>query len=429
MKKLFTTIGALSTFLAMAQHSFERNQLYYRQLAVHNHGQNQLKLSDFKGKYVILDFWGFRCTSCLQGFPKVDSLQQQFGEDIQIVLVNRENAEATDSFFRSRKKVTKPRVPMITSDSLLFRTFQVTGMPVNIYLDKEGKVMYEISGTHQLTKANLDLIRQGKAVELEKRITKKYVKSIVTHEYQSFVERFSCLSRANISHEFLSSSEFDDGVAIIQTHLSLPMLYQRAYGRLKRDMEIFGRPGRTIALYADTADLHYPDPTEYGDWLSTYGYDYQLYWRKGDQKEAYQKMIKDLDEVSGLQVSVEKRKVNCLVLKPLKNIGLLRTKGGEPLHNLINKGLKANLEDTLYALRNVPFADFIGNIKNSLEFYYAPFIDETGFKGNIDFEIPAEIFERFHLPDIQAHLRKYGLLLTFEKRIAEVMVIRKKKGA
>ena len=42
-----------------------------------NYQADTLKLSDFKGKLVILDFWGTRCLSCITAFPKMDSLQKK----------------------------------------------------------------------------------------------------------------------------------------------------------------------------------------------------------------------------------------------------------------------------------------------------------------------------------------------------------------
>src|SRR5260221_11561119 len=49
--------------------------------------QNKVSLEDFRGKWLILDFWNEHCPSCISSFPKMDLMQKEFGEKIQIMLV------------------------------------------------------------------------------------------------------------------------------------------------------------------------------------------------------------------------------------------------------------------------------------------------------------------------------------------------------
>ncbi len=53
-----------------------------------NNKTGKTKISDFKGKIIILDFWNTYCKSCIEGFPKMEKLQREFGDKIQIFLVN-----------------------------------------------------------------------------------------------------------------------------------------------------------------------------------------------------------------------------------------------------------------------------------------------------------------------------------------------------
>lgn len=61
-----------------------------------NHSSQTAKLSDFKGRLVILDFWSTRCGSCLHAFPKMDSLQKAFCNNLKVLLVN--NRSTGDDF-------------------------------------------------------------------------------------------------------------------------------------------------------------------------------------------------------------------------------------------------------------------------------------------------------------------------------------------
>src|ERR1700744_4307849 len=60
-----------------------------------NYSSKSLRISDFKGKLVILDFWATWCTSCLAHFPIADSLQREFKNDLQILLVDALNTRDT----------------------------------------------------------------------------------------------------------------------------------------------------------------------------------------------------------------------------------------------------------------------------------------------------------------------------------------------
>ena len=94
-----------------------------------NYPSSTAKLSDFRGKLVILDFWATWCTSCINRFPKMDSLQKLFGDKLQVILVNtkhtRDSREKVEGFFAKWKTrypdFDLPSAVMDTIASLFFR--------------------------------------------------------------------------------------------------------------------------------------------------------------------------------------------------------------------------------------------------------------------------------------------------------------------
>src|SRR5690349_12062447 len=58
-----------------------------------NGKKGSVKVSDFKGKLLILDFWATWCSPCIKVMPKLDSLQKYFGSKIQILPVTYEDSE------------------------------------------------------------------------------------------------------------------------------------------------------------------------------------------------------------------------------------------------------------------------------------------------------------------------------------------------
>ncbi len=53
----------------------------------------EVYLSDYKGKVVMIDFWETWCGPCLMVFPAMDSLMAEYGEDFEVLAVNTLTAD------------------------------------------------------------------------------------------------------------------------------------------------------------------------------------------------------------------------------------------------------------------------------------------------------------------------------------------------
>ena len=82
-----------------------------------------IKLSDYKGKFLILDFWDTRCYTCIESFPMIDSVQKKFKNGLQILLVTKQERKVVEDFFSRFKKIKLPDVPIITDDVKLASLF------------------------------------------------------------------------------------------------------------------------------------------------------------------------------------------------------------------------------------------------------------------------------------------------------------------
>src|SRR5690606_33443944 len=54
---------------------------------------DKLKLGDFEGKYLVFQFWATWCTASSGFLPELDKLQQQFGDDLQILPITYQSRE------------------------------------------------------------------------------------------------------------------------------------------------------------------------------------------------------------------------------------------------------------------------------------------------------------------------------------------------
>lgn len=48
---------------------------------------NDVRVSDFKGKFLIIDFWETWCGPCLQVFPSLEQLREEYPDNFEVLAV------------------------------------------------------------------------------------------------------------------------------------------------------------------------------------------------------------------------------------------------------------------------------------------------------------------------------------------------------
>lgn len=144
-----------------------------------NSKMKSAKVSDFKGKLVLLDFWATFCTPCVEAFPEMDSLQRLFAGKLQVLLVNSaRNKESERSMNlvlnRMKELYGKPiKVPIVLADTTLTGQFNFRGIPFVVWISPEGKVIGMTDKT-AVTGENIRKIISGEKVSLVPRPEPKF---------------------------------------------------------------------------------------------------------------------------------------------------------------------------------------------------------------------------------------------------------------
>lgn len=64
-----------------------------------NEQGQKVKLSDFKGQYVLISYFQTWCGDCIKELPTIDALQSKIGkEKLKVLMVNDEGAEKMNRF-------------------------------------------------------------------------------------------------------------------------------------------------------------------------------------------------------------------------------------------------------------------------------------------------------------------------------------------
>jgi len=109
-------------------------------------GKNR-KLSDFKGKYIVLDFWGTWCGSCIKGFPKLKEYYSKYKDKIEFIGI-----DCRDEIEPWRKAIAKYELEwtnLYSKDEVITANYGITGYPTKFLIDKEGKIVLKSSGEDQ----------------------------------------------------------------------------------------------------------------------------------------------------------------------------------------------------------------------------------------------------------------------------------------
>jgi peroxiredoxin len=99
-----------------------------------------VKLADFKGKVVVLDFWATWCPPCRAEIPGFIELQKQYGEKgLAIVGVSLDQAgAATVKAFVEKNKMN---YPVVMGDDTTVKAYGgINGIPTTFVIDRKGKI-------------------------------------------------------------------------------------------------------------------------------------------------------------------------------------------------------------------------------------------------------------------------------------------------
>ena len=105
-----------------------------------------LKLSDLKGKVVLVDFWATWCAPCREGIPDLVELKNEFQDkDVEIIGISvdaltRGGATAGDVIpFIAANKIN---YPIVRGDGSVIDAFGgIKSIPTSFLIDKEGKII------------------------------------------------------------------------------------------------------------------------------------------------------------------------------------------------------------------------------------------------------------------------------------------------
>ena len=114
---------------------------------VYDENGGEVKLSDYTGKPVVLNFWASWCYYCKEEMPYFDDACKQY-PDVQFLMVNvTDGSQETMESAREFLEDSGYEFPVAYDTDLdAASAYGVTGLPMTVFIDREGNLVTYASG-------------------------------------------------------------------------------------------------------------------------------------------------------------------------------------------------------------------------------------------------------------------------------------------
>lgn len=104
---------------------------------------NEVKLSDFRGKFVVLNFWATWCAPCVTEWPQVHQLGERLGDNDDVVVIALSIDKSLDDIapFLARMSMGETKVKVLWDPTTsVHNAFGTTQIPDTYFVDEQGVV-------------------------------------------------------------------------------------------------------------------------------------------------------------------------------------------------------------------------------------------------------------------------------------------------
>lgn len=111
------------------------------------HGSD-ISLSDYEGKFVLLNFWATWCPPCVKEMPALNRLHNKLNGNngLEVVGVHVGPALATVKQFLKDKPVD---FDIVIDKNMSLSSWQVSGLPTTFLISPSGKLIYKATGERE----------------------------------------------------------------------------------------------------------------------------------------------------------------------------------------------------------------------------------------------------------------------------------------
>ncbi|MGC4102344.1 TlpA family protein disulfide reductase [Ferruginibacter sp.] len=372
-------------------------------------------------KLLLLDFWATWCASCIREFPKLDSLQNLYAGQLQVVLVNNyksgDDQKKVTAFFDKRKTSSRSRynLQVVFDSGRLEQLFPHKTIPHTVWIYK-GKVV-AISSPEEVTVSNIDALFDNKPLRVtfkSEQLDFDAHKPLLLNNNGGGVEIL--LSRSLFTR-YIEGVWNSTGISLDMTGFkrlylvdhSLLRMYAIAYSGIAANRFIIDS-----SVYRELINT-----TNDRDWKKQHHFCYELTMPVSISLQGmHDRMRKDLDNQFGLYSRLEKRTLDCYALV------MLPSAGSSSISGMTQLGNKSAGEE-YFRLEGQSLSVLVERVNEQVPATAIKpvVLDETGYSGNVNLQIKSKDLD--DIPGLRRALHPFGLDIVPCKRELMVVVISK----
>jgi peroxiredoxin len=104
---------------------------------------NLVRLSQFRGRAVVLTFFASWCHPCQEELPVLEAVQREEGSRVAVIAVNYQDFPDDSRRFVERLNITYPALIQDAAANPVAARYGVHGIPVTFFIDARGNVATE----------------------------------------------------------------------------------------------------------------------------------------------------------------------------------------------------------------------------------------------------------------------------------------------
>lgn len=102
----------------------------------------KISLADYKNKTpVLVVFWATWCPFCVEEIPELNKMADEYKDKINILAIDVKEDIKKVSEFAKRKNIKY--TVLLDPNGEITGKYEIIGIPTNILIDKEGKILYK----------------------------------------------------------------------------------------------------------------------------------------------------------------------------------------------------------------------------------------------------------------------------------------------
>jgi len=414
------------------------------------HSKNpSVTFGNFRGKWLVLDFWASWCSPCMTALRTTDSLETEFGRDITFLPVSElrnQKGEDVRKFMEQKNLHFKT----VINDVKLAAMFPHHIIPHYVWIDREG-VVRAITGMEPVNAKNVrDLLATHSTAGL---------KTKADRDFNMFVPMFFHGNGGHVDNPVYQTILTDsvEGLPGFISPLRDSLGNLLAFGEMNYELELYFTAltlnrtvtpnAKVIFVEKDGVLQKTPDSlyrmTEWRPWDSLvlgkqYAYSVILPRDRSISDSIFYReiMLNDLNHFFPFYCTIEKKRIPCWVMIRVNDDAesLIQTKSNDSMwywSSLPGKDTHGG-HDVLDSMHHTPFGVMVDFLRSYP--FTDPIVDESGISHsfNIDFEIHAkrEGDDAWNKPleiaMVRKALNKYHLDLVNEPRDYDVLILHKR---